>query len=99
MNKNTQPIYANTFYHIYNRGNNYEKIFFNDNNYYYFLNKYDKYLSSVVETYAYCLIPNHFHLLIKTKDDYENISEQFRRFFITYSQKINEQENRSGSLF
>lgn len=99
MLKNTQPIYPNSYYHIYNRGNNRERIYFSDENYRYFLKKYDNYLSNHIETYVYSLIPNHFHLLIKTKNNSEMVSELFRRLFITYSQKINAQENRSGSLF
>lgn len=99
MNKNCQPICSNTFYHIYNRGNNHEKIFYTENNYYYFLKKYDEYLSSFLDTFTYCLIPNHFHFLIRTHNESDLISDQFRKFFITYSQAINKQENRSGSLF
>lgn len=55
------------FYHIYNRGNNKEKIFFEEKNYRYFLQQFDLYLSSFVDVYAYCLMPNHFHFLIKIK--------------------------------
>jgi putative transposase len=109
------------FYHIYNRGNNREKIFYTKRNYSYFLNKYKQYLSIFIDTYSYCLLPNHFHLLVKVKDksdiikDFkrtyrhynpnlafnisEILSEQFRKFFISYSMAINEQEKRSGSLF
>ena len=100
------------FYHIYNRGNNHEKIFFLPKNYTYFLKKYREYLSEYVETYAYCLLPNHFHFLVKINNAEEMpsfkkmaslplsdvISTQFRRFFIGYSMAINKQENRTGSL-
>lgn len=109
-----QPLYPNTFYHIFNRGNNRENLFYLRRNYHYFLTKYDHYLSDYLETYAFCLLPNHFHLLVKVKDKIEicdaiawsdsiavtrQISEQFRRFFISYSQAINKQEGRTGSLF
>ena len=56
-----------SFYHIYNRGNGSEKIFFQNRNHIHFLKKYNQYLSGYVDTYAYCLMPNHFHLLIKIK--------------------------------
>lgn len=100
--KSILPLEQDRYYHIFNRGNNYEKIFYTHENYLYFLRKYKQYLSNSIDTYAYCLMPNHFHLLIKTKDtsNSENeASENFRRFFISYSMSINKQENRSGSLF
>ncbi len=67
------PLFENEFYHIYNRGNNRENIFYTHENYLYFLRKYDEYLSPFVETYSYCLLPNHFHLLVrvKTKENVE----------------------------
>ncbi len=62
---------ANNFYHIYNRGNNRENIFHKPENYFYFLRKYDTYLSPFLETYAYCLLPNHFHLLVRVRKETE----------------------------
>ncbi len=55
------------FYHIYNRGNNGDKLFFIKENYGYFLRKYDEYLSLYLETYCYCLLSNHFHFLVRVK--------------------------------
>ncbi len=95
----TQPFYPNSFYFVYNSGNNRERLFYALRNYKYFLEKYDEYLSDSIDTYAYCLIPNHFQLLIKTPSKVDKISNQFRKFFITYSKTINFQENRIGSLF
>ena len=62
------PLEAGHFYHIYNRGINGETLFKEERNYAYFLSKYAQYLSPVVDTYAYCLLKNHFHLLIQVKD-------------------------------
>jgi REP element-mobilizing transposase RayT len=90
------------YYHIYNRGNNKEKLFYKAKNYQFFLDRYKKYLHEVTDTFTYCLLPNHFHFLIRIKNILENnssVSEKFRRFFISYSQAINKQENRTGSLF
>lgn len=56
-----------TFYHIFNRGNDGALIFYHQKNYVYFLKKYDAYMSNYVDTYAYCLLPNHFHLLVRVK--------------------------------
>ncbi len=55
------------YYHIYNRGNNGDNIFYENENYYYFLKLFKKYLEPVVETFAWCLLKNHFHLLIYIK--------------------------------
>ena len=61
------PLAYNTYYHIFNRGNNRENIFKQEENYRYFLNLYSKHIFPVADTFAYCLLPNHFHLLIRTK--------------------------------
>ncbi|MEA3295629.1 MAG: transposase [Patescibacteria group bacterium] len=56
------------FYHIYTRANSQaDKLFREDDNYKYFLRKYKKNISPIFETLCYCLIPNHYHFLIKVK--------------------------------
>src|SRR4030042_2112972 len=69
-------LQLDTYYHIYNRGNNREDIFIENRNYEYFLLLYRKYLSPVIDTLAYCLLRNHFHLMIRTKSETENIYSQ-----------------------
>ena len=56
------------FYHIYNRAVDKKPLFKNLDNYEFFLKKYDQYLSPVIDTYAYCLLGNHFHLMVRVKD-------------------------------
>lgn len=63
------PLQPSAFYHIYNRGTNRENIFVEPRNYSYFLQLYAKHIEPVAETYTYCLLKNHFHLLVKIKDD------------------------------
>jgi len=99
------------FYHIWNRGNNRENLFYKIANYEYFLRMYAEYLDPVAETYAFCLLPNHFHLLIRTKAFSEvspagetpkksnPVSLAFQKLFTAYSQAINIQQHRTGSLF
>lgn len=60
-------IEEGSFYHIYNRGNNGGDIFFDDENYNYFLKLLAKYITPVADIYAYCLMRNHFHLLVRIK--------------------------------
>ena len=46
-------------------------MFRNNENYAYFLRRYNKYIEPIVKTYAYCLMPNHFHLLVRVRDEGE----------------------------
>jgi REP element-mobilizing transposase RayT len=62
------PLEAGKFYHIFNRGNNGDNLFYKNDNYIFFLRKSDEYLSEYIELYAYCLLPNHFHLLVRIKE-------------------------------
>jgi len=98
------PLLPDCYYHIYNRGNNGERIYFTPENYRYFIKQYWTFLGAYVQTYAFCLLGNHFHLLIKVNDSseeryYLKVSHQFRRLFQSYALAINNQEGRSGSLF
>ena len=63
------PFYPDTYYHIYNRGNNRDQVFYKPDNYIYFLRKYGHYLNEWLDTYAYCLLHNHFHILAKVKNE------------------------------
>ena len=56
------------FYHVYNRSVDKMAMFKSDDNYRFFLKQYDHYMSGVVNTYAYWLLGNHFHLLVQAKD-------------------------------
>jgi len=97
-------------YHIYNRGNNKMPVFFNANNYIYFLEKVKKYVVPNCDLLSYCLMPNHFHFevyanqitatLIKIGAMETNpLSEGFRKLLSSYTKGINIQEDRTGSLF
>lgn len=64
------------FYHIYNRGNNSQDIFFEKENYIYFLKKYQQYISPICNTLAFALMRNHFHFLVYIKNDDEINSDE-----------------------
>ena len=51
-------------YHIYNQGNNRQKIFFNRDNYLFFLKKIQVQITPYSDILAWCLMPNHFHLMV-----------------------------------
>lgn len=86
------------FYHIYNRSIGNRLLFREEKNYYYFLQLFKDYFSSSINLYAYCLIPNHFHLFIQVGNE-ESVSNQFRSFFIAYANAINQEYNERGGLF
>jgi REP element-mobilizing transposase RayT len=68
---NQTPIKEGRYYHIYNRGINSGDLFFENENYLHFLRLYDKYIDPIAETYAWCLLKNHFHLLVYIKNQEE----------------------------
>lgn len=103
-------FFENEIYHIYNRGNNRQRLFFNPGNYIYFLNKVRKFLLPHCDILAYCLMPNHFHFLMSSDKrtivtkliggtERNVLSEGIRNLLQTYTKGINEQNNSTGSLF
>jgi putative transposase len=64
-----EPLISGNYYHIYNHSIGNENLFKEDKNYQFFLQKLKKYLVPVAETFAYCIMPNHFHILTRNKDE------------------------------
>lgn len=62
------------YYHIYNHANGDENLFREQKNYEYFLEKYKQHINPIAETIAWCLMPNHFHLLVKIKTEEEIVA-------------------------
>ena len=62
---------AGNYYHIYNRGVNRCNLFRTSENYRYFLRQYEKYIDPIADTFAWALMKNHFHLLIRIKEESE----------------------------
>jgi len=60
---------AGGMYHIFNKAVKNNLLFRTKGNYEFFLKRYDFYLSDLLETYCFCLLPNHFHLLVEIKDE------------------------------
>ena len=65
------PLLYDTYYHVYNRGINRENIFIEERNYELFLKLYEKHLTPVTDLFSYCMLRNHFHILVwvKSKDE------------------------------
>ncbi len=96
-----EPLQQGCMYHIFNRGNNKENIFKEPVNYIYFLKLCKKYIVPVADIHCYCLLPNHFHLLIHTKSSTTSklITQAFSNCFNAYTKSINKAYKRTGSLF
>jgi putative transposase len=104
-----------TFYHVYNRGWNRTRIFQADDDYSYFESLLARHLSvdpvvdakgreyrwlrSEVQLNAYCLMPNHFHILIYQFDDIQAISKLMSSVLTAYTMYFNRKYKRRGSLF
>lgn len=109
----SKPIEYGKVYHVYNRGNNGENLFIEERNYRHFLQLYTKYVHPVTDTYAYCLLRNHFHMLIRVKTEEEiqatldlgnqaglkPPSRYFSNLFNAYAKAINKAYKRTGALF
>jgi REP element-mobilizing transposase RayT len=97
-------------YHIYNQGNNKREVFFDEKEYFLFLWLIRKNLLPYSELLAYCLMPNHFHLMIyadqrcssKIKQgglSIDPITNSFRKILSSYTRVKNEKTGNSGSVF
>jgi putative transposase len=65
----SEPLLCNRYYHLFNHAVGSDNLFKEKENYLYFLRKFGQYISPVCKTYAYCLMPNHFHFLIKVREE------------------------------
>ena len=104
----------NNYYHVYNRGVAKQVIFHDDEDYRVFLNLIKRYLDiethtdkygrpyeqlrDQVELLAYCLMPNHFHLLCYLNDE-QAITRLLRNISCAYTTYYNKKYNRVGTLF
>ena len=97
----------NNFYHVFNRGNNKQKIFFQKRNYQFFEGEIKEYICPHCHVLSYCLMPNHFHLLIYLAEqigvvplgNMQILERKIGTLQSSYTRAINKQENKTGSLF
>ncbi len=109
-----ESIECDCFYHIFNRGVNGQKIFANNQNFEFFLAKTKLYLLDYFDVYAFCLMGNHFHFLLRAKpiiktekkkstktglhSDEQIYSKQIGKLISSYTQAFNKVEHRHGPL-
>ena len=72
------PLISDSVYHVLSRAIGSERLFLTANNYEFFLQKYKQYIPSVADTFAFCLLPNHFHFLIQIKP-FEELEQYFKQ--------------------
>lgn len=102
----------NEIYHIYNRGNDKQRIFFNDGNYIFFLKKVREEWIKFGNILCYCLMPNHFHFMFRANEeackavlingktsDLQNFSKVIGKTLSSYTKAINNQNQTTGNLF
>ncbi|SDD17599.1 transposase [Niabella drilacis] len=97
-----QPLSPGVYYHIYNRGNNKENIFREPDNFAYFLLLWERYLARDIDLFCYCLLPNHFHFLVRIKEFSpagNKLAKKFSNMFNAYAKAFNKKYGRTGSLF
>jgi len=113
MKKNRyEPLQPATYYHIYNRGNNSQPVFRNHSDCQCFLQRWEKYIWPIADTYAYCLLENHFHATIQTRKtivrpetaelipvDSACIQKQFQRFFTSFAMCQHTKNGSNGAVF
>ncbi|MDO8451607.1 MAG: transposase [bacterium] len=88
----------NLLYHVYARGNNRNLIFFEENDYQRFLNNLDRFSSPFhLKILTYCLLPNHFHLLLKIGDI--ELSKFMQVLLTAYTMYVNKKRGRVGHIF
>jgi putative transposase len=63
------PLLPENYYHIYNHANGSDNLFLNSENYRYFLQRFATFINPIADTFAYCLMPNHIHFLIRIKSE------------------------------
>jgi len=99
--KKTRILYPNSFFHIYNRGNRKKRLFHSDKDYKAFLGLLTKYLNLYHHTnlFAYCLMPNHFHLLLKTGSEVQNLVKLMHRSMTSYAIYFNKKYQQTGHVF
>jgi len=93
------PLEPERYYHIYNHANGKDVLFMEERNFSFFLEQYKKHISPVAETLAYCLMPNHFHMLVQIKDE-ESLKDltTFPKFWTLEKLNIDDREKQI-SLF
>lgn len=104
-----------TYYHVYNRGHNKDPLFIDSNDFEYFVfllkrcfgptqikakdGRLFPWIGDKITLNAFCLMPNHFHLLLLQGSDISALSKSMQSLATTYSMYFNKKYQRRGSIF
>ena len=108
MPRRVTELCAGEYYHLYNRGNDRGRVFYERDNSLFFLRRVQEYLVPVVDVVAYCLMPTHYHLLVGVKQAFApaepsevsaGVSTAMMRLGVSHTKAINKRYDRVGALF
>ena len=112
MTKPQIPFEPGSLYHVFNHASSDESLFVEHKNFHRFLINYKRYILPIADTFAYCLMPNHFHILIRIKDsavisklptkklgETAYVAHQFGNLQNAYARYFNIKNQRKGPLF
>lgn len=97
----TRPVIftESGFYHVYNRGHNKQDIFYDNKDYRRYIKRLSEYLKKhKVTLLAYCLMPNHLHLILRQDND-ESIDRFIHRLHTAYTMYFNKKYDKVGAVF
>lgn len=97
--RTTLPLQQNGIYHLFGRGVGKEKVFKEEKDYLHFLEVVSIKLLPLSEIYAYCLIPNHYHFMLKVVDEPILFSRAIGEMGVSYAKWFNNKYHRMGGLF
>ena len=98
MPREARTVSITGYYHIFDRGNSKQIIFEDDSDRYRFLSDIqERFVRFGVTVLAWCLMGNHFHLMVD--DPHDRISNAMQCALTAYSKYFNKKTGRTGHLF
>lgn len=100
MSRTKRNLQKNSFYHVYNRGNNKEQVIRNPEDKQLFINLlYKNFKDCEMRIVTFCIMDNHFHLILKTGRNPKNLSKFMQRVTTSFAIQINKRYQRVGHIF
>lgn len=98
MARHLRVDFEGAFHHVMNRGANHQAVFLDDQDRRLFLDVVAEAVQRLgIEVHAYCLMTNHYHLLVRCPD--AQLSRAMKHIGQVYTQRFNKRHDRDGALF